>query len=98
MFIETKIALISSEDFEASQHLTKLGIKESPQLNEEDFKYRPFILRIEDIKYVYQSLQGNLLVLELYDTEGQFMLKDDYSNIKRQIDGYYNTFPKDNDL
>jgi hypothetical protein len=93
MFIDTFIALISSENLEASAQLKDLGVKKSIDLDKEDFEYRPFRIRIDDIKYIYQALEKDLLVLELYDTDGQFMLKDDLDTIKSQMDDYYTAKP-----
>lgn len=89
MFIDTKIALISSEDLQASSQLKELGLKETLDLNSEDFKYRPMRFRIDDIKYLYQALEQELIVLELYDTDGQFMLQDKISRLTKCIDDYY---------
>lgn len=93
MFIDTFIALISSENLEASSKLKDLGVKKSLDLDTSDFEYRPMRIRIDDIKYIYQALEEDLLVLELYETEGQFMLKDDLDTIKSQIDDYYSAKP-----
>lgn len=93
MFIDTFIALISSENLEASAQLKDLGLKKSLDLSREDFEYRPMRIRIDDIKYIYQALEKDLLVIELYDTDGQFMLKDDLATIKDQMDAYYSSQP-----
>ncbi len=91
MFIDSEIALISNEELEAAEHLKGLGVSQSSTLSSEDFTYRPFRIRVEDIKYVYQTLDEQLIVIELYDTEGNFMLKDNVERIKKLMDDYYST-------
>lgn len=87
MFIDTKIALISDETIEGTKTLSSLGIE--GKLDPDDFQFKSMRFRIEDIKYVYQSLYDGILVLELYDTEGNFMLKDTMVRITELIDDYY---------
>jgi hypothetical protein len=88
MFIDSKIALISSENLETHTQLTKLGVGQNT-LDPDDFEFHPIRIRIDDIKYVYQSLTKGLLVVELYDTEGQFMLKHPYKDFIAMVDKYY---------
>lgn len=87
MFIDTQIALISDETIEGTKTLSSLGIE--GKLDPDDFQFKSMRFRIEDIKYVYQSLYDGILVLELYDTEGNFMLKDTMVRITELIDDYY---------
>jgi hypothetical protein len=89
MFLDSRIALISNEEIESVTQLKELGLKDNLSLNSEDFQYRPIRIRIDDIKYVYQALDKELIVLELYDTEGQFMLKDNINRINKLIDEHY---------
>ncbi len=96
MFIDTEIALVPDAAYDTNQQLADLGIETKLDLDE--LVYSPIRIRIDDIKFFYRSLDGRLLVLELYDTEGRFTIKDDFDNIKRQMDGYYNSFPTDNNL
>ena len=87
MFIDTQIALISDETIEGTKTLSSLGIE--GKLDPDDFQFKSMRFRIEDIKYVYQSLYDGILVIELYDTEGNFMLKDSIIRITELIDDYY---------
>jgi len=87
MFIHTQIALISDETIEGTKTLSSLGIE--GKLDPDDFQFKSMRFRIEDIKYVYQSLYDGILVIELYDTEGNFMLKDSIIRITELIDDYY---------
>jgi len=89
MFIDTQIALISDETIEGTKTLSSLGIE--GKLDPDEFQFKPLRFRIEDIKYVYQSLYDGILVLELYDTEGNFMLKDTMVRITELMDDYYAT-------
>lgn len=89
MFIDTQIALISDETIEGTKTLSSLGIE--GKLDPDDFQFKSMRFRIEDIKYVYQSLYDGILVIELYDTEGNFMLKDSIIRITELIDDYYAT-------
>lgn len=89
MFIDTQIALISDETIEGTKTLSSLGIE--GKLDPDEFQFKPLRFRIEDIKYVYQSLYDGILVLELYDTEWNFMLKDTMVRITELMDDYYAT-------
>lgn len=91
MFLDSLIVLIADDAVAEKSTLQNLGIPGvNSNFTEEDFTTNPIRLRIDDIKYVYKSLFDGILVIELYDTDGNFMLKDDISRVKKKMDEHYN--------
>jgi len=89
MFLDTHIALISDESFEGANTLASLGVTNGTKIDPEEFERKPMRVRIDDIKYIYQSLHEPLLVIELYDTEGTFMIFDSHERVKALMDKHY---------